>query len=720
MALLEIDLVKQTETSKAARPSTGWSRRGRVLLALVLLLALALRLWYLQVNTLQPQYSNADDGDYYQRAMRLAITGSYVDDSWLIRPPLHVFIFAGLLRIGLMLGGPADGVLLIQLLQVVLGAMQAGLAADLARRLWRSERAGLLLGAALAVFWPLVEAPAGLFSEPIFLFLWTLHFWLLARFDSSGRRLTLIASGLALGLSALTRSPALYALAFSAPWLWLRARSMGLSSRQALGRGACQLLVLGAATLAVVLPWTIRNYLVYQRVILVDTLGPINLWLDLGETAERNPKIETLRRMPQADRQAYASAQVRAILREDPARLFHSAWPNFRHVWKAQFVEDFIVKRSFFARPLRSVWGLGLLGDTLWLAMVLGAVAGALRPALSERWRLLLLLWLLYSLATVLIFHVEPRYLLPLWMVAALLAAGPWATPLATLRELRTRPLRAAAGAALVVALLILIVSYRDYPSFLASMWARERAWTSAEAAYAQGNYAAAERDYRRALEAAPHHEDVRLELALALSAMGHVEEAWSLMEGAVTRRGRAVQAYLMLRRGDREQALSLWNDLHNVASEDLQAWMLRALPPMAQTWLDIGSGEEMGAIAGFAAGERSEGRTFRWSGEDARVILRLPAPLQPGAVLLLDLGTAADQPEAQTPVMVTINGRQLRFEAEAGWRRYSLALPPALTGSEMLEIEIDAPIFVPRHHNPQSNDHRGLGVMVDAIAVEQ
>src|SRR3712207_8609239 len=54
-----------------------------------------------------------------------------------------------------------------------------------------------------------------LFSEPIYLFLWTLHVWLLVRWDDHGPTRDLALSGLALGAAALTRSPALYALAFA-------------------------------------------------------------------------------------------------------------------------------------------------------------------------------------------------------------------------------------------------------------------------------------------------------------------------------------------------------------------------------------------------------------------------------------------------------------------------------------------------------------------------
>ncbi len=44
-------------------------------------------------------------------------------------------------------------------------------------------------------------------------------------------------------------------------------------------------------------------------------------------------------------------------------------WDTFRHIWKAQFIEDYFVKRGFFTRPLRETAPLGLIGDLMWLAM---------------------------------------------------------------------------------------------------------------------------------------------------------------------------------------------------------------------------------------------------------------------------------------------------------------------------------------------------------------
>lgn len=159
-------------------------KRHRLVLLLIVV-ALALRVWYWSINPLWPQYSNADDGDYYRRALRLAVTGNYVDDAWLIRPPFHVWVFAAWIKLGLWLGqAPSFGVRLIQGFQVLLGVGMVPLCYALAARLFagaRAHRAGLVFAAIWAVWFPFIELAVTLFSEPIYLFLFALHLWLLLR-----------------------------------------------------------------------------------------------------------------------------------------------------------------------------------------------------------------------------------------------------------------------------------------------------------------------------------------------------------------------------------------------------------------------------------------------------------------------------------------------------------------------------------------------------------
>ncbi len=198
-------------------------RNRRLILPALIIIAFALRVWYLSINPLWPQFSNADDGDYYRRALRLAVTGAYVDDAWLIRPPFHVWVFAAFLRLGIILGGgPALGVRLIQGFHIVLGVVSVPLCYVLGARLF-NRRTGIVFAAFWAVWFPFIELIATLFSEPIYLFLWLLHLWLLVRYDDHERIRDLVLSGLVLGMAALTRSPALYALIFAVPWLVWRA-----------------------------------------------------------------------------------------------------------------------------------------------------------------------------------------------------------------------------------------------------------------------------------------------------------------------------------------------------------------------------------------------------------------------------------------------------------------------------------------------------------------
>ena len=45
-------------------------------LILIILLGFALRAWLISINTFDPRFSDADDGDYYRRALRFAVTGA--------------------------------------------------------------------------------------------------------------------------------------------------------------------------------------------------------------------------------------------------------------------------------------------------------------------------------------------------------------------------------------------------------------------------------------------------------------------------------------------------------------------------------------------------------------------------------------------------------------------------------------------------------------------
>ncbi len=669
-------------------------RYRRLILPALIIIAFAIRVWYLSINPLWPQFSNADDGDYYRRALRLAVTGAYVDDAWLIRPPFHVWVFAAFIRLGIILGGgPELGVRLIQGFHIVLGVVSVPLCYVLGTRLF-NRRTGIVFAAFWALWFPFIELIATLFSEPIYLFLWLLHLWLLVRYDDHERFRDLILSGLVLGMAALTRSPALYALIFAVPWLVWRAwgkvyreKASGIWSTlmRATRRAVVPLAILASSVFVVVAPWTLRNWIEYRHFIPVDTLGPINLWLDLANGESRDSKIDTLRAMPQADRQDYASAQARAILREDPLLPLEPMWGTFRHIIKAQYVEDYFVKRSFFARPLREAAPIGLAGDVIWLIFSFGGIIGFLHPATDRPFKVLTVLWFGYSAVTVLIFHVEPRYLLTIWVVLGLYGAAVVSGYAPVKFVLRPRSIRAGLTGIAVMVLAMLFITYRNYPALLVRGVPRELAMYQSERAFRAGDYAKAEREARAALEADPGFVDANVSLALALKAQGRAAEGLEVLEEGASRRTDLVRGDLMRVLGEQDDARDQLSVSETRSGEDTQRWTLDNIRPEALSVLILGDGGlDLGYIDGFGLSETAGGRSMRWLLGDGQIVLPLNAPLKPGSVVALDL---AGPFPLRGPLEIIVEGRW-RFDIPVApeWRTYYIFVPEDIAEPQQLD----------------------------------
>ncbi|NTW97789.1 MAG: tetratricopeptide repeat protein, partial [Oscillochloris sp.] len=700
----------------------------------LVLVGLALRLWFIAVNDIDPRFSAADDGDYYQRALRLAVSGEYTDNSWLIRPPGHIFLFAALLRVGIALGDPTTGIALIRGAHVALSLLLVPLGYDLARRLF-DRGAGLIFAAILAVWFPFVELPALILSEPLFLSMLGLHFWLLVRWRDAygqGERSGpwLVASGVALAVASLARSPALYASAFAVVFVgvevWLRldderaqARGTWEPTEETLPyavsqeqpdrfRGQVPRLrwlafggrwVLVAARYGLIFlipfvltiaPWTVRNYVTYQRLILIDTLGPVNLWMAMSDAVNdgrgENEAKAILAAIPQEQRQDFVSADIARIIREEPWRLARNFWPHFTHIWKAQFSEDFFVKVSFFTRPLRDVWPLGGLGDLIWLIFTpLSLVALAARPR-EGGFRLLALGWVAYSCLTVMLIHVEPRYLLPIWYLMALYGAVAlggllgWLGTLrdglgATLDDARffVRSAWGVVGLILMLAMIWQILSYRDYPQVIAQGVRRESHREAGARAYAAQDYPTAIAEYEAMLAAQPDFVDGRTELARIYLDLGRYDDAWAMLADRPTHRADVIRGALARAQGEDAAARAFFEDAEQRAGENVQKLTLEWLNPPPSADLAIGDGLDFGYLDGFSFGEDLPPQpggaavSYRWLQGNGVIALPLPAPLRQGSVLSLRMAGGVP---GTTPLTLELGGARLSFAVQGGqWR---------------------------------------------------
>ena len=589
-------------------------------IALIMLVGLALRLWFVSVNELQPTNSPADDGDYYQRALRFATTGHYIDDFWLIRPPLHVFLFTMMLRFSIMLGN-VDGLTLIRGAQIVLSLIAIPIGYDLARRLF-GRRPGFVFAGMLAVWYPLVELPTHLFTEPLFIMLLLLHLWLLVMWRDERRWLLLVLSGIMLGLTALTRSVGMYGAVFVLFWLLVDAlfsdggrkdagdgkvraephakaqrtqRSAQEPRIPRIPRIAARLpmmvrrsLLFLLAMAAVILPWTYRNYVVYERFIPIDTIGSVNLWLHMEKYEEKG--VEILKQMPQRDRHVFSTEDTMRMFHEDPLHfwnmLWRNAWLHFLHIWKAQFIEDFLLKLSFFGRPLRAVWPLGIAGDVLWFVFTAGSMVALAAPWREGTFRWVAIGWIAYTMLTVMLFHLEPRYLMPLWLMLMLYGAWFLGSPGKLLRLLWQQPLNGGLALVLLGAFLLLCFSYRNYPETLAMGYQRESHRAAGVQAYAAGDYATAVQELQTVRETQPIFVSSTAELAHALIAQGRLDEAEALLTDPEL--DTAAQHILLARgalawaQGDAEEAAERITKAEKKAGDNIQRMAMQWLRPPA------------------------------------------------------------------------------------------------------------------------------------------
>lgn len=178
---------------------------------------------------------------------------------FVFHPPLYLY-FVG------VLSSLFGSLLAVKLAQAVVGAALVPAVGLLGRRAFGAG-AGLVAGGIVAFYPELVWFASHFWAETLFA---TLLWWGMERLAASDERASTAGAGAAgavFGLAILTRETVLYFLPLAALWLaWRRAGG---------GRRAAAFLL---AALVLVVPWTVRNALVFDAFVPVSTSGALNLW----------------------------------------------------------------------------------------------------------------------------------------------------------------------------------------------------------------------------------------------------------------------------------------------------------------------------------------------------------------------------------------------------------------------------------------------------------
>jgi hypothetical protein len=656
-------------------------------------LALVLRLLVWRWHELYPL--GGDEQEYLNQALTLLRTRQYVELR-LMRPPLYaVFLAACIVAFDLLIQN-------LRLVQAVISALTVAPLYLLTMRLFGDRRIAIVAGLLAALNYTLAFTATELLTETLFLFAVTTIFALLSHSTSASRWQPLIA-GICLGALALLRSVALPVLALGAIWLALQA-----------GKRAATTFVLAA--ILVIAPWTLRNYLTYNAFIIIDTTGAENLWLD-NDPAGREAVKRQLYALgdDMAARQRLATERGIAVILANPDHMAAKVWREARLFTALQFFDDMRNRPAIWVPPVQ-VWLRLIFGDGLWLIILLGGAAGLwLAPA--RRWTLMIAApWTLSIVLTTLIFHVEPRYRLPIY--PALIPYAAWMiVHLSAWRALAKRriPAMMAAGAT-CTALIAITLTHRPYVPEAWMLAQKHFYLWQAHRALDRGDPDAARTIAGAALQLDERSALARVALARVDLAHGDVDAALIHLNAALLSIPDHPYAHLLRGavhrlRGD-EQAAHRDLGYETASLEDLQRWAWDVFRPIAppQDYLDIGY-LDLGYVRGFHFAENG----FRWTTDRSEILLAA----RPDSMLELRLG--GDRlPGAPLPeVMVHIDEIEVgRMTVPQGWHTVRMPLPPGVADDGRALVSIQSATYRPRSIDRTSPDNRPLGVAIDEARI--
>ena len=267
------------------RVSAQWLANEWVLLGLILLAAVALRVWYLCEIVHAPDFAapvlDPQLNDYWARAL---VTGDWtppdhaedprIRSTPYGRPPGYPYVLA------LIYWLSGDGYLAPRVVQMAFGLLNVVLLFLLGHAVY-GRPVGLVAAAFMSVYWPFIYFEGEL-NSPVFVVL--LALLLVHAFRRWADRATAwacFAGGLTLGLFALFRPNVLLVGPAVLVWLAWVARRRKMALRQ----WSAAAVVFCAGVMVAISPALIRNYVVARDFVLISYYGGVNAYVGNNEQA---------------------------------------------------------------------------------------------------------------------------------------------------------------------------------------------------------------------------------------------------------------------------------------------------------------------------------------------------------------------------------------------------------------------------------------------------
>lgn len=342
-------------------------KNTKIILFLVFSLALILRIsfivFYENGKMLKNLNYAADEYSYDQIAINFLSGKGFVTDDGLYsrRAPVYPLFLA---FIYLIFG---HSYVIVRFIQAIIGSLTCLIIYLLGKELF-DKKIGLLSAFIFAIYYPFIQYPAYLLTEIIFTFLLVVSMFFFLRYYFVRKNSLLFSATIFLGIASLCRASSLLFILFLSFWL-------GLLYRFKLRQTIKAVFVLLSGIIIIVLPWTIRNYIIYKRVVPITIESGIVLYLGNNPRATGGTggwtKYEQDQFLPENISNPYTPEAERTMLRlalryifNHPKRTIMLGFKKFINLWRPFYADARLINKiimSIFYIPIIVLATLGII-----------------------------------------------------------------------------------------------------------------------------------------------------------------------------------------------------------------------------------------------------------------------------------------------------------------------------------------------------------------------
>lgn len=381
----------------------------KILLCIIALAAI-LRTGYVLFFS-SPELSG--DPYYYDRTAQYILIGDGYRNGNLYAylPPLYAYFLAGIYSLF------GHTYIAVKIVQIIISIATCYIIYLLATHLI-NRYGGIIASFLFACYPQFIRYPGELWTETLFIFIFLTCILLTYKYMASRNILLGIFAGILLGLSSLTREIALLFIIPMALWFLIMCHNNKMDASFVKYFG-----IFFIATALTIFPWTLRNYLVFGRLIPISTNGGVNFYIGNNPAADggfnwRIPDgTEWPDNMKNASQQEWNSSEIQILneglkqgvdyIRNNPLRVLRLYSNKFFFLWRPPYYE-INISTSMPVFIFRILWLL------TYLILIGFAIPGMIVTIVLARWHWLLLhFWVLHVTAIHMLTYGGTRYRLP-------------------------------------------------------------------------------------------------------------------------------------------------------------------------------------------------------------------------------------------------------------------------------------------------------------------